>query len=224
MCAGSVERGYVFWAILSSRSQVKVNESWAIVTVLVCSRIPFLSAYLNVWAVVFWETPTFTVNVVALVTVTVNHLLLYGSVDLGYECWVAWLSSAQVNVTDASLIIILSPLESPWLARVTTVNTPVLGLYAVPVVAVWAVGGVKPWEDLVSTKSPVTGLYVAPVGWKALPVLGLTAVPVADTNVCLYWAPNVMGLFRIISTANLAACFIAKIDSCSSPWTWSSVT
>ena len=161
---------------------------------------------------------------VALVTVTVNHFLLNGSVPRGYEWLVACPSLAHENVKDPSLTITLSPVENPWAAEVTTVNTPVVGLYAVPVVAVWAVGGVNPWEDLVTTKSPVAGLYVAPVGWKALPVLGLTAVAVADTNLCSYWAPGVRVLFLITSTARFAACLNAKIDSCSSPVTWSSVT
>ena len=86
----------------------------------------------NVWSDIFVEgitSRTCTSNVFVVTSETGIHLPLIGSVDLGYWWSVAFWSYLQLNLNALSAILILCPLQSPWLATVM-VNLPVKGLYA----------------------------------------------------------------------------------------------
>ena len=77
---------------------------------------PLLSGNISLVAI-----PTLTVNVLLSGTVSTPNTWLYaGSVVLGYECCVAWLSLSQVNVNDSAsklteLDAFLNPFSSPAL-------------------------------------------------------------------------------------------------------------
>ena len=86
--------------------------------------IPLATALSNEWTVVLEDVPGLHLNVLESTTVTVNHLPLAGSVDLGY----AWVPppAVHVNTNDWSTILILCPETNPWSATVI-VNRPVVG-------------------------------------------------------------------------------------------------
>ena len=88
-------------------------------------RIPLATALSNAWVVVLEDVPGLTLKVSESTTVTVNHLPLAGSVDLGY----AWVPppARHVNTNDWSTIWISSPDSNPWLGTVS-VNRPVVGI------------------------------------------------------------------------------------------------
>ena len=109
---------------------MKFNEFGAILTRLPCLVILFWTQLTKLWSVIFvegTESRTCTSKVFVVTLETGTHLSRIGSVILGYSWSVPYPSWAQLNLNALSAILILCPLQSPWLVTVI-VNLPVIGL------------------------------------------------------------------------------------------------